>query len=151
MPLWAERSYPIMGAAIVGVVYVVFFRTHAFPSTLHDLFAAVISVGAISVGFLATAKTILISLNDRPVIKKLRESGYYRWLVEYIVEAINWSFAVAALSAGGLLLRFAKEGTDQSWEHALFLTIWWFGLAGAGLAYFRVVRVLGKVLRQASE
>ena len=151
MPLQIERRYPIIGAIVAGAVYLVFFRTRAFPSTLHELFAAVISVGAIAVGFLATAKTILVSLSDRAVVEKLRDLGYYRWVVDYIIEAINWSFAIAALSAAGLLLQFAPKGSDQDRVHVLFLCAWWVALVGAGLAYLRVVRILTKILRQASD
>jgi hypothetical protein len=151
VPLRVERLYPVVGAIIAGVAYLVFFRTRTFPPTLHELFAAVISVGAISVGFLATAKTILVSLSDRPVVQKLRDMGYYRWVVDYIIEAINWSFAIAALSAAGLLLQFAPKGADQDQAHMLFLCAWWVALVGASLAYLRVVRILTKILRQSSD
>jgi hypothetical protein len=148
--LWLERLYPLIGALATGVVFVLFLRSRSFPSTLPDLFAAVISVGAIAIGFLATAKTILISLNDRPVIQKLRTTGYYRWVVGYILEAINWSFAMTLMSAAGLLMTFAPAGQEQDLWHGLFLAVWATSLAGAALSYFRVVRVLSKVLRQAS-
>jgi hypothetical protein len=133
----------------IAIAYGLFLRRHAFPPTLHDLFTAVISVSAIAVGFLATAKTILLALEERPIIVSLKQSGYYKWLIAYILEAIYWSFALAGVSAAGLLLTFAKRGAAQDWEHAFFLAIWAFLLAGAGLSYFRVVRVLSKILRQA--
>jgi hypothetical protein len=60
MPLVVERFYPWASAAIVAISYFIWFQNRSVPDHINDLFSAVTSIAAISVGLFATAKAIVI-------------------------------------------------------------------------------------------
>jgi hypothetical protein len=143
VPLVIERSYPWVGGAVVAAVYLIWFRDHAVPEHISDLFSAVTTIAAISVGLFATAKAMVIQMEDeRPIIKKLKDAQHYDLFLRYITLAINTSFAAAVLSAAYLLIDFAER---DRW-HYVALACWLGTVTLAGLTYFRVVRVLSVVL-----
>jgi hypothetical protein len=80
--------------------------------------------------------------DDRPIIRKLKDANRYDIFMRYINLAINASIAAAALSAAYLLVDFAER---DRWHH-IALGCWLGTVTLAGLAYFRVVRVLSVVL-----
>jgi hypothetical protein len=106
-----EVLYPIFGGAIAAVVYGCWFRTVPLPTTTSEIFAAVINVSAISVGFLATVKSILVSMRDRPALENFVKSGYYKRTIKYLVSAILLSFMVAILTAVFLFLNWKPAAT----------------------------------------
>src|SRR5438132_14366013 len=71
-----ERRYPLAAGLVAGAVY--YFVAPEFPvkpENAASLFSAIISVAAIAVGFLATASSILLSIDRKPIIFKLKEVG----------------------------------------------------------------------------
>lgn len=70
-----ERWYPYGFGFVVGCGLFLLRGTICLPDTLKELFPVVISISAIAVGFLATAKSILLSLEERPVVRHLRQMG----------------------------------------------------------------------------
>lgn len=98
MKLWVERSYPAIFGVLAGAGYYLVFKDRALPSSFNELMAAVISVAAIAVGFLATAKSILISIENTEIIKKMKGVKYYDHLLDYMMFATWTSFILAALS-----------------------------------------------------
>jgi len=143
MKLRFEKSYPLIGGAAVGGIYAAVSRLGCPPASAKDLLAAMVTVSAISVGFLATAKAILISLDDRPIIRELKETGHYKHVVTYLLRAVHVSFALAVLSAIGLLFDWKQPKWWYGWLFAI-----WVGFAVVtALACYRVITIFGKVLR----
>jgi hypothetical protein len=140
-----ERHYPLVGGGVVALGYLLLHKTFDFVSrdALTNLFTAMVSVSAITVGFLATAQSILFSLENKRVTKFLKDAGAFKSLVDYMMDAINLSFVLAALSAFALLV----DPKVHRWWYPFGFAIWLFILSFAGLAYYRVVRIFTEILR----
>jgi hypothetical protein len=102
-----------------------------------------VSLSAIAVGFLATAKAILFSIDQRQIVSQLRSLGHYDKLVDYLLAAIHWSFGLAVASA----LCFVVDLKQPASWHRYALAGWIFVLATSGFACYRVIHIFGKLLR----
>src|ERR1044072_859369 len=99
-----ERIYPCVAGIAAAAIYLTVpkLRDYVFPDTLPNLLSALVSVGGIAVGFLATAKSIMISVDDRPIVKRMKEVKIYQRVMSYLRAAIRWSFMLAVMSAVAL-------------------------------------------------
>jgi hypothetical protein len=145
MSLRHEKWYPMVGALMAGVASY-FLLKDLRPATVSTLTGHAISVAAISVGFLATAKSILVSIERTRIVELMRASGYYDDMLGYMVNAIKLWFLVAFLS-GFLVLTF--EDLYSPWNRVAF-SAWLLFVAWAALAGYRVIAMLTEVLRRAS-
>jgi hypothetical protein len=142
-----ERWYPFCGGAIVGLLYffVPTLNSYVFPETTPQLLSAVVSVGGISLGFLMTAKAILISVDDRPFIQRIKEARLYKRIIRYMRSAIFWSFALTLLSAVALIFDY-KGHTTWDAPHVWATAIWFAIATAAILSYIRVSRIWYAIL-----
>lgn len=116
------------------------------PEKIGDILAQSISVSSIIVGFLVAAKSILIALDDKPIIKKLKDLKNYKILVDYFLNAIILSF-IWALCSGTLL--FFPTSIFALHHHIIFAG--WLGLAvGSICACAKIINLLGKILKSES-
>ncbi|HNO78951.1 MAG TPA: hypothetical protein PKN33_12905 [Phycisphaerae bacterium] len=113
------------------------------PTRLGDLMNATISLSAIAIGFLATAKSVILSIKDEAIIRTLKESGDHDRLLGYFMKAIRWSFGLGILSAIGLLIDFEADTTPHPW----LFSIWLFTLAETGFCSYRVIDLFTRILR----
>ena len=143
MNIWIERCYPFIIAIVISGIYLCFFRDHPFPETMKSLFSSVISISAISIGFLATSKSILFAIHDRKTIHWIKSAGVYTTLVDYMMVAIHLCFILATISAIGLLINPSHLKTWYPWAFGFWLFI---GTAAAFSCY-RVIRIFAKILR----
>lgn len=137
-----ERCYPLLGGLIVAAVYLLVpsLRTYVLPDTLPLLLSAVVTVAAIAVGFLATAKSILIASDDRPIIKRIKDAGLYRRILRYFRAAIFWSFLLSILSAAALLFNY-NGLTAWDWPRSLGTAAWLWVATAAMLSYHRIAGI----------
>lgn len=147
MSLIVERWHPFVIGMVVAIVYLSVrpLSSHVLPDTLPTLLSAIVSVAAIAVGFLATAKSILISADDKPIIKRAKEAGVYRRIVLYFRAAISWSFALSIASVLALLFDYRGLKT-WDWPHAIGTAAWLWLATGAILSYLRIARLWYTVL-----
>ncbi|HEY1659952.1 MAG TPA: hypothetical protein VGG14_16485 [Candidatus Sulfotelmatobacter sp.] len=140
-----ERNYPRVGSVVVAAGYLLIHGNFDFISrdALTNLFTAMVSVAAIAVGFLATAQSILFSLESKRVTQFLKDAGSFKALVDYMMEAIHLSFALAAISAFALLI----DPKAHRWWYPFGFAAWLFVLSYAGLGYYRVVSIFAAILR----
>lgn len=141
LSILAEKWWPILAGIIATVLYGVYARTQMPPKSVVNLLSAVVSVAGIAVGFLAAAGAIIISIDSSKVIQDLKETGYYRLFIKYLNAAAGWSFALATVSAIGLLRDF--ETTHWPWQ---LIAVWVFVLSTSTACYFRVMRSFAKIL-----
>jgi hypothetical protein len=143
-----ERHFPVVLGAAAGIAFFVTRHGHGLPAHWPDLLAAAISVASIAVGFFAAGKAGVVSSAGDPgsLVGQLQEAGLYQLFLSYIDAAINWSFVVAGLSAGLLLVNFDSKSTT----HAVLFALWVCVAVLAGATYYRAVRVLGALERRAS-
>lgn len=136
MPRYLERSYPYVSALIVAVTF--WCCTVSFPAG-QDILSASITMGAVFTGFLATLKSIVISLQSRK-IEELRKTKFFSLLLSYLQEAI-WSSLLFCLCC---LCGFFYDPVHPP----VFFGVVWSCLAFATLLTFqRVSAILIKVIR----
>lgn len=114
------------------------------PAGFATLLEATVNISAIAVGFLASAKAIILGANDQVVVKKLRESKQLKPLMSYFMAAIWWCLFMTMLSAAMLLLDFTKGSQLNDW----IVATWVFLAAGSALACLRVIWLFNQALRQ---
>ncbi len=100
------------------------------------------TVAAVLVGFLGTAKAIVLSISNSRVFKTLKDSGYSNVLFTYLFEAIAAGILFLVVSTIGFFLA-ANE------KHAFFGFFWVLLGTASLLLYTRTTWVLFKLVRQA--
>jgi hypothetical protein len=141
--VWEKRYPAIISVAAAAGYYYLYHRLALAPPP-RDLMAVVVSVSAISIGFVATAKSILLTIQERTVIKYFKDSDRYRTLVDYFMSAIYWSFLAAGLSTIALMFDLSKANW---WACRIASTLWIFFVVGATCSYIRVLTIFGYILR----
>lgn len=134
MKLCFEKLYPYL----FGLIAVTFwFQTEIrFPAG-ESLLSATLTVSGIFVGFLATSKSILISMSS-PIIDQLKGSGYIEELVSYIGQAIWVNLLFCCINVAGY---FADTSSD--WYSSI-----WIGVSVCALtAFIRVTHIMLKVFK----
>lgn len=98
MSLSLERRYPFYLGAIVFFVCLNF--GFSISENLKEILSATLTIAAIFTGFLATAKSILLSLS-RQTMKEMSDSGYKKILINYIAAGIWLNLILAFYSLAG--------------------------------------------------
>jgi len=146
MNIHIERCYPIVGGILISGTYLLFFRNHSFPESLSDLFSVSVTISAISIGFIATSKSILLTMEDRRIIQQIKDLGLYKTLINYIMSAIHFCFIFAILSALYLLIDFKQH----FWWYNYSFAAWLFIGTSSLLSCYRVIHIFAKILRTES-
>lgn len=133
---WEEWN-PLICAACASLLAWCLISRFGIPTGTKDLLTAYVSTSGILVGFLATAKTILLSIDSTRVIRNLKRNNHYANLVNYIVRAIFSGIALAVISSVGAVIEW-KAPTP--W-HARFIILWLFCAVHCGFATVRVIRL----------
>lgn len=119
--LW-ERLYPLLIAIAAAAVW--WACGQPFPKTedgaTRDLFATAMSLASITVGFLATAMSIVIAAPDGALMRQLRTSSYLDDLVRYLREPFQVGLLVAGLSLLGFFTTSAPLDSLR-WLNLLFV------------------------------
>lgn len=141
--LIAERAYPYVLGVIVGVIY--YYCRSRLPAARNptDLLAALVNVSAIAVGFLATAQSVLLSIEGRTVMKRLKEQGYDKRLFGYLSTSISLGFVLAVVSALALIVDF---DVPARW-HQVAVAAWAALVVMSLMTWFRIARLFAKILR----
>jgi len=138
-----ERWFPLVIGSLAAVVYLGVFYNRSLPSSVKELFSSGMALSAITVGFLATAQSILFSIDKKYVIQQLKATKTYNTLINYFMSAINWSFLLAIFSAVSLIINFEKQ---ESW-HSLFFAAWLFMFVTVISSCYRIIDTFASILR----
>lgn len=139
-----EGVYPYVLAVVAGAVfYWVELRVRPVRvAVAANFFGAISNVAAIAAGFLGTSLSVLYSIEDKPVVRDLKDADVWKLMMRYTMTALKWSLGLAAASAAGLF-------------YADRLTVRYFNMAFAGwslLAFvtaftcIRVVHLFSRIL-----
>ena len=122
-PLLVERFGPIVTGGIAASFYWFMpgWRDQKINESFHDILGAALGLAGIGAGFLATAQSIIISLEDKPIIRSLKKTPYYGLIVTYLQSAIRFSCLLAVYSSAGLMIDL-KEPWSQL--KALYFAAW---------------------------
>ena len=142
-----ERWYPYISSFVITILYFYFHRLIDILSTAKTLFPVLLSVSAIAIGFLITSQSIILSIDQRSVIKGLKQGGVYGHLVGYVVQAVHWSFGTTIVTATGMVLSLHINASDWMFS-VIFIGVWVFITTTAVMCCYRVIRIFSKILRQ---
>lgn len=131
-----ESAYPLALSFIGTCVWIAAFRTRYTALDTGALFQTAITVASITIGFLTTAKSVLVSTNSK-LLSDMRRQGSYEKFVRYITRASMASFYLVAISAACLCMGWSQV---DRW-HTIFFVAWFFGVLYAGLTSFRSVNL----------
>lgn len=106
-----------------------------FPKSA-DILNSSITLAAIFAGFLATAKSMLVSMSS-PTLDKLKRTSFYGLLISYLAEAVWMAMLFCA---------FCMLGYFVSGRGCLFTVIWTTLAACSVLTWVRVTRSLLKLM-----
>jgi hypothetical protein len=139
-----ERWYPLLFSMLLTLSTFLLFRrlNLSIPDSTKDLLTAATTLSGIIVGFLAATQAILFSIDNSKIIENLRQAGVYSRLINYLMDAIHWSLALAVISSVGLFLDLSNP---QSWYLYPFF-LWVFFSITTGLSCYRVIRLFNRIL-----
>ncbi len=146
-PKAIERWYPYVFGFGITILYFYFHRLIDVLLTAKALFPVLTSISAIAVGFLITAQSIILSIDQRSVIKGLKQGAVYGHLVGYVVQAIYWAFGTTIVTATGMVLSLHVNANDWMFS-VIFTGVWIFITTTAVMCCYRVIRIFSKILRQ---
>jgi hypothetical protein len=140
-----EQWYPCAGGLVGGALFL-YCQRHfqwQYPQTMPSLFSAIIGVSAIAVGFLGTTQSILVGMDGKETLQRLRESGHLAPIMDYLLVAIHCSFWLAGISALGML----ADSASAKWWYMPLCSVWMGFLISSALAYYRIIRLFASILR----
>ncbi len=104
---YAEQSYPyVIAFAMGGVCW--WFKVSLAPTKLDSLLTSAISVTAILLGFLGTAKAMLLSFRSTKYSWLKSNAVMWKLLLGYLKSAFNSSFLACIVSLSLLVLDTSK-------------------------------------------
>ena len=142
-----DNYYPLACGAIISFAYLglfSFYPKFALAKGFRDIFISSITINAIVIGFLATAKSILISIQNSEVVKWMKETNTYETTIKYFMDAILLAMACAVWSMFLLLIDFSNPVKYILW----WIAVWVFVFVYAMLSTYRIIRIFSKVLRK---
>lgn len=119
------------------------------PKDPNAMFGAAVTVASVFAGFLIASKSILLSLQGRPIFGALRQSGYLTDFINYLREGINASVVLIVFSMGAFFVDDFELRHATPYGEELFYSAWIFCGGAALFTYWRASRILFKLLRHA--
>ncbi len=131
-----ERSYPY--AAAVTAAVGCYYGGLNFPKG-QDVLSASITIGAIFTGFLATSKSLAISI-DTPAMNELRKTRFFDLMVQYLREAIYASLLLGAFGIAGF---FHDPQSPPRW----YGVVWVLLIVSTFLTFIRVTNAFLELIQ----
>jgi len=142
LPRYAEKGYPYLVAfAMGGICW--WFDINVVPPKLDSLLTSAISVTAILLGFLGTAKAMLLSFKSAKYSWLKSNDVMWRLLLGYLKSAFNSSFFACITS----LFLLVVDTTKAPKEIVPFITPALIALYGLSITtFYRVVSAFFSIL-----
>lgn len=137
-----EQYYPMSVGLISGIIVCNVMSKELITDNFKDLLLSTITICSIVVGFITTSKAILISIDNKPIINKIKSIDKYSLLIDYFMSAIRFNFIVVIYS--GILIFWDISKSAYS---VLFFAIWIGLIITTGLACYRVIGLFSKILK----
>jgi len=149
MKFWAERSYPYALGVLAGLTSLASHRLSVLDAVQSSkILNNVLGISAVGLGFWSTAATLLLAVEHKSLIRRLKKGPHFRILVGYIFAAITWLAVLMALTLLGTF--FAEKIRSTLSLNHWFGTLWLAALVVALTATFRAYYILSKVLKIAA-
>ena len=141
-----ESNLPALLGAIAVILYYVFPSGPSICQGFGKLLESSITISSIAVGFMAASKSILISLEDKTVIKNLKKVGHYERLIGFFITAIYACFFLTLFSSGLLLINFKA----LNWWKEIVIATWLFIAVLSTVACLRIINLFSRILRKST-
>ncbi len=138
--LYLERWYPAAGAILASAAWGALEFPFPEPDAARDLYATTMGFAAITVGFLATAMSIVVAAPDSPLVRDLAASGYLKDLVRYLREPFMVGLCLAGLCLLGFVVSKEVAGGP------LFGCYWAGFAAWLVLSLYRVGAIFVRII-----
>jgi hypothetical protein len=144
--MWQEKSYPYILAGPVAVIALVGNRWSVLNAQQSSkILDSVVQLSAIGLGFWSASATLLLAIEQKSIIRRLKKGPHFRVLVGYIFGAITW---LAILLAFTLIAVFFGDSIRTTYAvRRIFPAIWLYCLFAALLVTIRAYYILSSVLR----
>lgn len=138
--LWIEKVRPLVLSITLTLAWAFLFSA-PFPKKPDALLGSMVAASAVLMGFLATAKTIVVALTKSDIFLKLKEKNYDGIFLAYLKDAFSSGTVLLVWSIVGFFV--CDENIDTPKIYSALLIF----LAALSIATFhRVVSVLFKFL-----
>lgn len=141
-----ESYLPALLGAIAVILYYVLPLSQSIGQGFGKLLESSITISSIAVGFLAASKSILISLDDKPVVQNLKKVGHYGRLIGFFITAIYACFFLTLFSSGLLLIEFKQ----LNWWKEVAIAMWIFMAVLSTVSCLRIINLFSKILRKST-
>lgn len=119
----------LLGGLVAG------FQFDSTPSGSKEVLQAAAGVAGVLAGFLTTAKSVLVTVVDRPMVQNVPDEPWND-LMRTIRDAVQINLAMAVVSVISLLL---VDHTRSGGACTVIFTSLWLGLFGASVASAQLV------------
>lgn len=133
-----EKSYPYIFGLLAA--FFAYKLNLSFPKG-DGILSASLTIGAILTGFLATSKTLLLTL-DTKIMVAIRQTPYGKDLISYMGQAIWLCFIFAVLAMLGYFIN-----TETLW----YSTPWVLIAFTAAFSFIRVTSIMLRIISKSSE
>ena len=117
--------------AIIATLGYLWARTPPPANALNEVYSTAIGVQGILLGFLTTAKAVVLTAPDRPIVEKLRVDGYLSSLFNLMGRAI-WRQLLAVVV--GCVALYLNLTTEDGWR--VLTAVVWSGLSTTAFVVF---------------
>lgn len=146
-----ERTYPFIFAAIsVIVFYILKLKVLGIHVSVKlpegfELVSQTLVLSGILLGFLSTSQAILISLDQKSIMKNLKDSGYIKELSSYLSQAVWLNLFFCIVCILGFFVT-SQERANGYWFPALWIVFFVMAL----LSFYRITNITLKIFRLGS-
>lgn len=144
-----ERSYPYVSALAIGLAALTWPESPTLKACqgakpLDSIFTA----SAVALGFWATAATLLLAVEEKSIVRKLKKGPHFSLLVGYVLSAITCQAVL--MGATLMVITFSDSmRKDASLGHGVF-AFWAAALTAGVTTTFRAYYCLGRILKAAA-
>lgn len=149
MTMWAERSYPYILGVVAGAISVASHGLSVLDARQNaKILDDVLAISAVGLGFWSTSATLLLAVEEKPLIRRLKKGPHFRVLVGYYFAAISWLAVLLGLTLVGIIFGERMRSTPALGRP--FACLWAASLVVALATTFRAYRILSRVLKIAA-
>ncbi len=138
-----ELAYPIVFATLIIIPVLLYKWDLSNVKNISSILSSGVTIGAIVIAFLATMISILISISNVEVMKRINKNDAEGDLILYIEVTIISGFILAIYS----LVLNAFIGISGSVSHALFTIFVWI-LTFFIFSSYRIIHIFSRILNQ---
>ena len=139
---WCNYSYLLIGT-IASLLYLKFFGSSAIPGSITTVLGGTFTLSAIFIGFLTTALSIILSIDEKYIVKQLKNTKQYNKLINLFLGTVKWCFGLLFVSLTGLFINFNNYLFWHNWYFALWVAVLLFTV----LSFYRIISLFAEILR----